>query len=52
MTPDGRNLAATVLAITDAEGNAMESCPHPQQEIHVKFDVETEAMDILRICRG
>jgi len=52
MKPDGRNLAATVLGITDAEGNAMESCPHPQQEIHVKFDVETEAMDILRICRG
>lgn len=52
MKPDGRNLAATVLAITDAESNPMESCPHPQQEIHVKFDVETEPMDILRICRG
>lgn len=48
MKPDGRNVAAKVMGITDAEGNAMESCPHSKQEIHVEFDQIVEIGDLLR----
>lgn len=48
MKPSGENVAVKVLAIRDSEGNAMESCPHPQQEIFVRFDKELSAFDLVR----
>lgn len=48
MKPSGENVAVTVLAIRDAQGMAMESCPHPKQEIFVRFDKELFAFDLVR----
>lgn len=48
MKPDGENLSVKVLAIQDEEGNSMESCPHPQQRIYVKFDGLVEADNLVR----
>ena len=48
MKPDGRDLTVTVKAMTDAEGQPMESCPHPKQKICVDLGVELEAFDLLR----
>lgn len=48
MKPDGRNLLVTVKKITDADGNDMESCPHPKQKIFADFGAELDANDILR----
>ncbi|MDO4621947.1 MAG: U32 family peptidase [Eubacteriales bacterium] len=49
MKPDGRNEQVTVKAIYDAEGNSMESCPHPQQELYIDLGTETDLYDILRV---
>ena len=38
MKPDGRNLAVTVRSITDGEGTAMESAPHPKQMLYVELE--------------
>lgn len=48
MKPSGENVQVKVLAIRDEEGNAMESCPHPQQKIFVRFDRELAAYDLIR----
>ena len=48
MKPDGRNVLAQVKGMKDAEGNPMESCPHPKQEIYVAFDEVLEVGDLLR----
>ncbi len=50
MKPDGRNSSARVVEMTDKNGTPMESCPHPQQEIHVVFEAEAEPepMDLIR----
>lgn len=48
MKPDGRNLEVTVKRLVDAEGEEMESCPHPQQIFYVDLGVELEPYDILR----
>ena len=48
LKPDGRNLAATVLSITDTEGNAQESAPHARQMVFVTLSVQAEDGDILR----
>ena len=48
MKPDGRNVLAQVKGMKDAEGNPMESCPHPKQEIYVAFDEVLEIGDLLR----
>lgn len=48
MKPDGRDLTVTVKAMADAEGQPMESCPHPKQKIFVDLGVELEAFDLLR----
>ncbi|MDD4369605.1 MAG: U32 family peptidase [Anaerostipes sp.] len=37
MIPDGENLELTVRGIEDEKGMAMESAPHPKQEIYVDF---------------
>lgn len=48
MKPDGRNLCVIVRAMEDEEGNAMESCPHPQQVFYVDVGEKMEKYDILR----
>lgn len=48
MKPDGRNIPVTVRAITDADGAAQESAPHPKQVLYVELGVELEVYDILR----
>ena len=48
MKPDGQNIHAKVLQMTDKDGKPMESCPHPQQEIHVVFEADVEPMDLIR----
>lgn len=50
MKPDGRNLEVTVAGITDEEGNAQESAPHPKQVLWIDLGLvgELEVYDILR----
>lgn len=48
MKPNGDNITATVLGIMNAEGKAMESAPHPQQELFVQLTQSPEKYDILR----
>jgi len=48
MKPDGRNIEAVVRAITDEEGAALESAPHPRQILYVDPGARTEPFDILR----
>ena len=47
MKPDGRNILVTVKSITDEEGNAMESAPHPKQILWVDLGCEVSPYDIL-----
>ena len=47
MKADGRDIEANVISITDQDGVAMESCPHPKQIITIKLDQVPEAGDIL-----
>ena len=49
MKADGRDIEANVISITDQDGVAMESCPHPKQIIIIKLDQVPEAGDILRM---
>ncbi len=37
MEPDGANIAAVVAAISDEEGNAAKSAPHPKQKVYFKL---------------
>lgn len=46
--PDGRNLTVPVKKITDADGNNMESAPHPKQLLYVDLGQELSPFDILR----
>ncbi len=48
MKPDGNNIPATVKEITDEDGKAMESAPHPKQVLFVELDREADVYDILR----
>ncbi len=48
MKPDGRNLPVKVRGIWDEEGNAMDSCPHPEQILRVDLGISLEEYDILR----
>lgn len=52
MKPDGRNIEVEVLAITDEEGQPIESAPHPKQVLFVKLDAELKVYDILRRKEG
>ena len=49
MKADGRDIEANVISITDQDGVAMESCPHPKQIITIKLDQVPKAGDILRM---
>ena len=48
MKPNGENILATVKAITDEKGEAMDSCPHPKQKIYVDLGMELNELDLLR----
>ncbi|MGN0407314.1 MAG: U32 family peptidase [Bacteroides sp.] len=48
MKPDGENIECTVRAITDEDGNPMESAPHPKQKLWIDLGTELEQYDILR----
>ncbi len=37
MTPDGDNIPAVVISITDEDGKAMESAPHPKQKVYIEL---------------
>jgi putative protease len=49
MKPAGENIPVKVLAMYDAEGNPVESCPHPRQTIDVRLSETPEVGDILRV---
>ena len=48
MRPDGENTTCRVEAISDAEGAAQTSAPHPGQELRVTLSAFPEEYDILR----
>lgn len=48
MKPNGDNLKVTVKAMEDEKGEAMESCPHPQQIFYVDLGIRLDEYDILR----
>lgn len=48
MKPDGRDIQVQVLGIIDAQGQPMESCPHPKQTIYVDLGMELDIGDLLR----
>lgn len=48
MKPDGRNILAEVLSITDQEGVSQESAPHPRQRLWVRLSQTPEEHDVLR----
>ena len=48
MKPNGDNIVVTVKALTDEEGQAMESCPHPKQVFYVDLGIKLDEFDILR----
>ncbi len=48
MKPNGDNLKVTVKAMEDEKGEAMESCPHPQQIFYVDLGIGLDEYDILR----
>ena len=48
MKADGRDVNATVLKMWDENGTEIESCPHPQSIVKIKFDADVEVMDIMR----
>lgn len=51
MKPDGRNIPAKVLKITDDEGNEQESCPHSRQKLRIVLETAEKCslFDILRV---
>lgn len=49
MKPSGENVEVKVEEMFDGEGNAVESAPHPQQEIWLRLSVIPDVQDILRV---
>ena len=49
MKPSGDNMEVKVEEMFDGEGNAVESAPHPQQEIWLRLSVMPDVQDILRV---
>lgn len=50
MKADGRDIEVKVLSIKDVDGNEMESCPHPKQQLIIDLGMELEMGDVLRCC--
>ena len=51
MCPDGRDLPAHVLAMWNADGEAVQSAPHPGELIRLQLDAQAAPGDLLRISR-
>lgn len=49
MKPDGSNVTVSVEAIYNEAGEAMESCPHPQQKLLLKLSKQPDPYDLLRV---
>lgn len=49
MKADGNDIKVNVVSIKDEEGNEMESCPHPKQQLIINLGRELEPGDILRV---
>ena len=49
MKPDGENVTVRVEAMETEEGERVESCPHPQQELYVTLSQKAEKYDLLRV---
>lgn len=52
MKPDGRNVQTRVLAMYNAEGEAVESCPHSKQTLYVELSEKPQIYDIIRVNSG
>lgn len=52
MKPDGRNICAQVLSMYDADGQAVESCPHSKQRLYIELSQRPEPYDLLRVRAG
>lgn len=52
MKPDGRNEKVLVEAMYDAEGKAMDCCPHARQTVWLRLSRNAERYDLLRTGRG
>lgn len=50
MKADGRDIEVKVLSIKDEDGNEMDSCPHPKQQLMIDLGMELEEGDVLRCC--
>lgn len=48
MKPDGRNVEARVMRITDEYGNEQMSAPHPQQKLYIDLGTDLERYDVIR----
>jgi putative protease len=51
MCPDGRDLQTRVLGMKNAEGEEVQSAPHPGELIYLQLDAQASAGDILRVSR-
>lgn len=52
MKPDGTNVPVEVLAMYNADGDPIESCPHSKQMIDVKLSTTPAVYDILRVSNA
>ncbi len=51
MRPDGQDETVVVEAMRDDKGEAIESCPHPEQWFAIQIGTLAKEGDILRDCR-
>lgn len=49
MRADGNDIEVEVVSIKDEEGNEMDSCSHPKQQLIINLGMELESGDILRV---
>lgn len=52
MQPDGTNVPVTVCAMETEDGEAVESCPHPQQVLYVTLSQPAKQYDLLRVQKA
>ena len=49
MKPDGINTEVRVCAMETEDGEAVDSCPHPQQGLYVTLSQPAKQYDLLRV---
>lgn len=52
MKPDGSNLPVTVEKLYNADGEPVESAPHPKQELWIALSTSARKYDLLRVRNG